>query len=129
VAGIFSGRVVPRFYFDVREGAKFVPDEEGFEFDSLDAAEREAAESAAEIGRDWLPKGDAREVTVKVKNEHRKRVLTVTVSIEFHRVDPEPLALRWGTVNLRPRRQSCCREAPTSAQISLPRQHQSHRAR
>jgi hypothetical protein len=33
------------------------------------------------------------------------------------------------TVNLRPRRQSCCREAPTSAQISLPRQHQSHRAR
>jgi hypothetical protein len=85
--------VVPRFYFDVREGAKSVPDEEGLEFDSLDAAERESAESAAEIRLDRLPEGDAREVTVEVKNEHRKRVLTVTVSIEFHRVDPEPLAL------------------------------------
>jgi hypothetical protein len=37
---------VPRFYFDVREGASFTPDEEGLEFDSLDAAEREAAASA-----------------------------------------------------------------------------------
>ena len=40
-----------RFYFDVREGASFIPDEEGLEFDSLDAAEREAATAAAEIGR------------------------------------------------------------------------------
>lgn len=40
---------MPRFYFDVREGEKFIPDEEGLEFDSLDAAEREAATAAAEI--------------------------------------------------------------------------------
>jgi hypothetical protein len=26
---------MPRFYFDVREGAKFTPDDEGTEFDSL----------------------------------------------------------------------------------------------
>jgi hypothetical protein len=51
---------VPRFYFDVREGAQFIPDDEGLEFDSLDDAEREAAITAAEIGRDRLPKGDAR---------------------------------------------------------------------
>ncbi len=81
---------MPRFYFDVREGARFVPDEEGLVFESLDAAEREAAEAAAESGRDRLPKGDAREVTVEVKNEHHQRVLTVTVSIEIYRVDPEP---------------------------------------
>ena len=30
------GPSVPRFYFDVREGARFIPDEEGAEFDSLD---------------------------------------------------------------------------------------------
>jgi hypothetical protein len=81
---------MPRFYFEVREGARFVPDEEGLEFDSLEAAEREAATAAAEIRRDRLPKGDAREVTVEVRNEHRQRVLTVTVSMEVERGDPEP---------------------------------------
>ncbi len=62
----------------------------GLEFDSLDAAELEAACTAAEIGRDLLPKGDAREVTVEVANEHHQRVLTIKVSIEVDRVEPPP---------------------------------------
>ncbi len=82
---------MPRFYFDVREGESFTSDDEGQEFASLDDDERLAAEAAAEIGRDRLPKGDAREVTIEVRNEHRQRVLTVTVSIEIHRVNPQPL--------------------------------------
>ncbi len=81
---------MPRFYFDMREGTRFVPDDQGLEFASLDAAEREAATAAAEIGRDRLPRGDARELTVELRNEHRQRVLTVTVSMEINRVDPEP---------------------------------------
>ncbi|KLK90775.1 hypothetical protein AA309_24035 [Microvirga vignae] len=78
---------MPRYYFDVREGAQFTPDDEGLEFDSLDAAEHEAACAAAEIGRDWFPKGDSREVTIEVKNEHHQRVLTITVSLEISRVE------------------------------------------
>jgi Domain of unknown function (DUF6894) len=70
---------MPRFYFDVREGARFIPEEEGSEFDSLDAAGYEEAKGAAEIGRDRLPKGDTRDVTVEVRNEHGQRVLTVTL--------------------------------------------------
>ena len=77
---------MPRFYFDVREGASFTPDNGGLEFDSLDVAERAAAELAADLGRDRLPKGEARAVMVELRNEHRQRVLTVTVSIEIHRV-------------------------------------------
>jgi hypothetical protein len=77
-----------RFDFDVREGPSFTPDDEGFEFDSLDETEREAATSVAEIGRDRLPKGDTREVTVELRNEHRQRVLTVTVAMQNNRVDP-----------------------------------------
>ena len=84
-----------RYYFDIREGARFVPDEVGLTFDNLDAAEHAAAETAAEIGRELLPKGDAREITVEVRNEHRQRVLTVTASLEIHRVDPAPLPPRW----------------------------------
>jgi hypothetical protein len=84
-----------RYYFDMREGARFVPDAIGLEFDSLDAAERAAAETAAEIGRELLPKGDAREVTVEVRNEHSQRVLTITVSMQIERVEPPPLSPRW----------------------------------
>jgi len=83
---------MPRFYFDVREGARFTPDNEGLEFDGLDAAEFEAACAAAEIGRDRLPKRDAREVTIEVANEHRQRVLTVKVSMQIERVEPPPKA-------------------------------------
>ena len=46
---------MPRF-FDVREGTRFAPDDEGLEFPDLDAAEREAAEAAAAIDRDRLTK-------------------------------------------------------------------------
>jgi len=81
-----------RYYFDVREGTLFAPDEEGLEFESLDAAEYEAACTAAEIGRDRLPGRDAREITLEVSNEHRQRVLTVTVSIRIDRVEPAPAA-------------------------------------
>ncbi len=81
---------MPRFYFDVREGPRFIPDDEGLEFDSLDAAEREAAETAAQIGRDKLPKGGTRNITIEVRNEHGQRVLTVAVSMRVERVHPPP---------------------------------------
>lgn len=74
----FSKEIDTSFYLDIREGTSFTPDGEGLEFDSLAVAEREAAIAAAEIGRDRLPKGDSREVTVEVRNEHGERVLTVT---------------------------------------------------
>ena len=80
-----------RYFFDMREGQTFTPDDVGLEFDSLDAAEHEAA-CAAEIGRDRLPKGNGREVTVEVKNEHGQRALTVKVSLEIDRVEPPPTA-------------------------------------
>jgi hypothetical protein len=83
---------MPRFYFDIREGPRFTPDEEGLEFASLDGAEREATKAVAEIGRDRLPSGDAREITIEVRNEHRQRVLTITVSMHVERVVPSPVA-------------------------------------
>ncbi|PVE24155.1 hypothetical protein DC522_11735 [Microvirga sp. KLBC 81] len=87
---------MPRFYFDVRDGAKFMPDDAGVELDSLEAAQRVAAEAAAEaaakIGQDCLLQDDAQDVRVEVRNEHRQRVLTVTVSLEIHRVEPPPCA-------------------------------------
>ncbi|PVE23649.1 hypothetical protein DC522_14455 [Microvirga sp. KLBC 81] len=39
-----------RYYFDIHDGAQVVRDDEGSEFDSLEAAVQGAARSAAEIG-------------------------------------------------------------------------------
>jgi len=82
---------MPRFYFDVREGCRFVTDDDGLDFASIDAAEHEAAETAASIGRDLLPNGKARSVTVEVRNDHGQRVATATVALAVDRVEPEPL--------------------------------------
>lgn len=81
---------MPLFYFDVREGRRFAPDTEGSEFDTQDAAEREAAAVAAEMGRDTLLRGNAREITVELKDEHHQRLLTVRVSMEIQRVASQP---------------------------------------
>lgn len=43
---------MPRFYFDVREGATFLPDDEGLELPNLDTAEREAEIAARSVGSD-----------------------------------------------------------------------------
>ena len=46
---------MPRFFFDVREGLRFVPDDDGLEFPGIDAAEDEAADCAAAIRSAGLP--------------------------------------------------------------------------
>ncbi len=76
---------MPRFYFDVREGDSFTRDPEGLEFDSLAQAEAEAANGAAEIGRERLPKGRCPEIMVEVRDGQGERVLTVTVSMTVRR--------------------------------------------
>jgi hypothetical protein len=72
---------MPRFYFDVREGEKFTPDEEGLDLASLEAAKREFKVAAAAIGHERLPKEDAREVMVKVRDAGGRRVFFVTVTM------------------------------------------------
>ncbi len=63
-------------------------DDEGLEFANLDQAEREAAKAAAEIGRDRLPCGEAREITIEVRDEHHRFVLAVMLSMRIRRTDP-----------------------------------------
>jgi hypothetical protein len=80
---------MPQFYFDLRENGTFVKDEEGIELADLDAAEREAAEAAADYGRDKLPSCKLGSVTIEVRNEHDHRVLIATVSLRVDRFDPQ----------------------------------------
>jgi hypothetical protein len=79
---------VPGYYLDLREGELLVTDKEGLGFDSLDAAEYETARTAAQIWWDRLLKGNPRDITVEVRNEHGQQVLTATISMRVCRVDP-----------------------------------------
>jgi hypothetical protein len=77
---------VSRFYFDVRENGKFSRDDEGLECRDLKAAERMAAESAASLAKDELPKGCIREIAVEVRDERNRRLLRVTVAMTTGRM-------------------------------------------
>ncbi len=78
------------YYFDVQNGRPLVRDDEGAEFDSLDAAVQAAARSAAEIGTSRLAKGDTSDVVIEVRDEHNQRVCTVTASMQIKRHGPSP---------------------------------------
>jgi hypothetical protein len=77
---------VARYYFDVQNGKPLVRDDEGAEFDSLEAAVQVAARSAAEIGTSRLARGDTSAVVIEVWDEQNQRVCTVIASmrIEWH---------------------------------------------
>ncbi len=81
---------MPLFYFDVRGGTLFVEDEAGVDFPDLNEAEQEAIQAVVSIGKDRPSRGDTRHVTVEVRNEDGKRVLTVTVALLIERVHPAP---------------------------------------
>jgi hypothetical protein len=77
---------MPRFFFDFHEGPRLIPDHDGLELDSLEAAEHEAMQAAVQLGRDWLPR--AREVSLAVKDDERRLVLTVSLELTVERLVP-----------------------------------------
>jgi predicted RNA-binding Zn ribbon-like protein len=78
---------VARYYFDIRHGTDLLRDDEGAEFDSLDAAIRGVARSAAEIGTGRLARGDLSDVVIEIRDEHHQRIITVTASMKVDRHD------------------------------------------
>jgi hypothetical protein len=79
---------VPRYYFDILNGTDGVHDDEGIEFDSLDAAAHAATRSVAEVGTGRLVKCDISDVVIEVRDEPSQRVCTVTASMMVERHKP-----------------------------------------
>jgi hypothetical protein len=87
-----KGIAVARYYFNIHDGARSVQDDEGGEFNSLDAAVQAAARLAAEIGAGRLVKSDISDVVIGVRDERGQRVCTIRASMEINWHVPRPQA-------------------------------------
>jgi len=85
-----GGDAVARYYFDILDGTDNVPDEEGSEFASPDAAVQAAITAAGEIGRNRLAKGDTSDIVIEVRDEHNRPVFTVRASMKIDWHTPQP---------------------------------------
>jgi hypothetical protein len=78
---------MPRFSFDIREGPRFVPDPGGEDLEDLEAAKCYAARLAGEITRDLPLRPAGHVIIIEVCDEHKQRVLTMTVSLAIEQLD------------------------------------------
>jgi flagellar hook-associated protein FlgK len=79
---------VPRYFFDIEDGARTFVDKEGTELDDVEDARDEALETLGEIAKDKLPENDRRDFVLTVREGGRK-VLTATLSLRVHRELPD----------------------------------------
>ena len=77
---------MPRYYFDVRDGDRFVPDEVGLVFPDIATARDQATRALAEMARDLLPGTVRREVAIEVKDESRALLLCAGLSFELRKL-------------------------------------------
>jgi hypothetical protein len=70
--------IMPRYYFDIRDGDELAPDEEGVELTSMEAVQLEAARSLAAMARDAIPavmKSGGHRMAVEVRDDVVMKVL------------------------------------------------------
>jgi hypothetical protein len=72
---------MPRYFFDVDDGASFSRDKQGLELGSTDEAQHEAVKALPGIARDALPDGTRREFAVLVRDENEQPILIAKLSL------------------------------------------------
>jgi hypothetical protein len=72
---------MPRYFFDTYDGVRFLPDDTGIEFESLEAARAEAQRFLPEMAREVLPDGNHRSFVVSVRDEARTVRIRMSLSL------------------------------------------------
>ncbi|MEA3071401.1 MAG: hypothetical protein QOD29_2847 [Alphaproteobacteria bacterium] len=75
-------RGMPRYFFDTRDGANFVRDDEGIELDGFGAARDEATAGLADLAHDALPGAIRRELAVEVRDDAGQALLRAALWFE-----------------------------------------------
>jgi hypothetical protein len=71
---------MPRYFFDLHDGAEVNIDAEGTELSDMQAARDEATETLLSIAKDELPpKGKARELSIRVRSDEEGHLLTISL--------------------------------------------------
>jgi hypothetical protein len=71
---------MPRFFFDFHDGDHLALDREGTDLADMQAARDEATDTLLSIARDSLPpSGRARQLSVRVRDEHGQHLLTISL--------------------------------------------------
>jgi hypothetical protein len=77
---------MPRYYFDHSDGDQFLRDDEGLEFDGIEAARDEAARALGEMARDVLPRAVRRVLAIEVRDEAKEPLLEARLIFEVARL-------------------------------------------
>jgi hypothetical protein len=77
---------VPRYYFDCRDGDRFIEDDVGLDFDSIEQARDEATAALAGIAKDVLPGSLRRELSIEVRDEAKEPLLRTCLVFEAIRL-------------------------------------------
>ena len=72
---------MPRFFFDISDGQESWQDPEGSILDDLGAAQREATDTLAQMGRELFPGSDGRALTVEIRAEDGKALMQVALRL------------------------------------------------
>jgi len=77
---------MPRFFFDIFDGARLWTDDEGSEHDTLDDARREAVDTLTQMARDSFPRDAARSVSVEIRPDTDPAVERIVVALSFEKL-------------------------------------------
>ena len=77
---------MPRYFFDMQDGDRFVPDEVGVVFPDIESARDQATRTLAEIARDTFPGTFRREIAVEVKDDARAPLLHARLTFELRKL-------------------------------------------
>ena len=78
---------MPRYFFDIHDGAHFSTDEIGLELDGIETAQTEASRALAEMAKGLLQDGKPHEAVIEVRDEAGQRVLVAKLSATFERIE------------------------------------------
>jgi hypothetical protein len=78
---------VPRYFFDVQDGAAIHIDDIGDDLPGLDAVCREAMELLSDLARPMVPNGRERALTSTVRGEAGNGVYKATLSLTGTRLE------------------------------------------
>jgi hypothetical protein len=77
---------VPHYYFDSRDGDRFVQDDVGLEFPDIEMARDQATAALADMARDVLPGSLRRELAIEVRDEGWEPLLRTMLVFEAVRL-------------------------------------------